>query len=359
MNSDEMKIKVWELIPKMVSALQDILSVGPSYNAMTSHLMGIHGMPKNRGNGQYMTWCLLNDNRTSILGVGALDNKDAKNINISHRNVIGKNMVVRSDLHNPDVVNYENETMLNSYRIFQDCIKQLCSILKNYIKKYPEKAYCGAFSRDMDLKFCPDSASSEFADYLVKVMLNQEILDYTGFEGPHKSKLLKVVSGKDYEIQPRIDFSKLRKGMSKGEALACLTLSEIAPNSKIIHQKKWKLCKDKKPLPFDFYDRENGLVIEIDGAQHFRSVDYFGGESSLAYTKSHDLLKNTFCSDNDIKLIRIDSSSRNVRSCLTRVYSEIENLPSVMLFGDGYDSTYITDCVPVDVAVTIDSWIDI
>lgn len=358
MDSEEMKINVWKLIPKMVSALQDILSIGPSYNAMMSHLMGIHAMPKNRGNGNFVTWCLLNDDTTSVLGLGALDSEDLKNVDGSIRKVTGKNMLIRPEMHNPAVLNYEKEMTLNSYRIFQDCIKQLCSILKNYIKKYPEKAYCGAFTRDMDLNFCPKSASGEFTDYLVKVMLNQGIIDYTGEIGPRNSKLLKVISDKEYDIQPQFDLSNFRKGMSKGEALACLTLSKIAPDSKIIHQKKWKSCKDKKPLPFDFYDRDNGIVIEIDGAQHFRSVDYFGGDKSLLYTKRHDLVKNTFCTDNDIKIVRIDSSSRDVRSCLGKVYSEIENLPSVMLFGDGYDSTYIKDCVPVDVAVTIDSWID-
>ena len=63
-------------------------------------------------------------------------------------------------------------------------------------------------------------------------------------------------------------------------------------------------CKDQKLLPFDFYI-DNKYIIEFDGSQHFKSFDFFGGEEKFKTRKIHDLLKNKYCFDNNIPLIRI------------------------------------------------------
>ena len=48
------------------------------------------------------------------------------------------------------------------------------------------------------------------------------------------------------------------------------------------------------------------MCVEYDGTQHFKSVDFFGGEESLKYTKINDKIKNNFCKKSNIKLIRIN-----------------------------------------------------
>lgn len=77
-----------------------------------------------------------------------------------------------------------------------------------------------------------------------------------------------------------------------------LELNEI----KFIQEKKFEDCKDILPLPFDFYLQEYNLCIEFDGQHHYESV--FGEEEHLK-TVEHDTIKNQYCKDNNIDLLRI------------------------------------------------------
>lgn len=64
-------------------------------------------------------------------------------------------------------------------------------------------------------------------------------------------------------------------------------------------------CRDKRSLPFDFYLSEFNAMIEYDGIQHFKPIDHFGGESALKETVKHDKIKNNYCKNNNIPLLRI------------------------------------------------------
>ncbi|WP_210466863.1 PDDEXK family nuclease [Rufibacter roseolus] len=73
-------------------------------------------------------------------------------------------------------------------------------------------------------------------------------------------------------------------------------------------EKSFTECRSKKPLPFDFYlPNHNGeqVLIELDGEQH--RVD---SPESLYYsrlTKKHDNIKDIYCIEKGIKLIRISN----------------------------------------------------
>lgn len=69
-------------------------------------------------------------------------------------------------------------------------------------------------------------------------------------------------------------------------------------------QKSFENCKDIRVLPFDFYVN-NKYIIEYDGVQHFESRAYFGGEEEFKITQEHDEIKNKYCKNNNIPLIRI------------------------------------------------------
>lgn len=58
-------------------------------------------------------------------------------------------------------------------------------------------------------------------------------------------------------------------------------------------------------MPFDFYLTDLNTMIEFDGIQHFEEVEYFGGYEKLLETRFNDEIKNQYCKNNDIKLIRI------------------------------------------------------
>lgn len=72
-----------------------------------------------------------------------------------------------------------------------------------------------------------------------------------------------------------------------------------------LRQYKFNECKDKRPLPFDFFLPELNVCIEYDGQQHYTPFSYFNGDEKLKYTQYHDSIKNLFCENNNIKLIRI------------------------------------------------------
>jgi len=90
---------------------------------------------------------------------------------------------------------------------------------------------------------------------------------------------------------------------SKGE----LEIYKYLINKNIFHIREFKFdnCKNIFKLPFDFYLPEYETCIEYDGEQHFKIIEYWGGEKRLNQTKINDKIKTEYCKNNNIKLIRI------------------------------------------------------
>lgn len=82
-------------------------------------------------------------------------------------------------------------------------------------------------------------------------------------------------------------------------------------NHKIDFEKeKWfPDCRDQNPLPFDFYLPKLNTIIEFDGRQHFDEVNLF--HYSLETVQKHDAIKNNYCHDHNINLIRIPYTKMN------------------------------------------------
>ena len=47
------------------------------------------------------------------------------------------------------------------------------------------------------------------------------------------------------------------------------------------------------------------LLIEYNGKQHYKSIEYFGGGKSLEIQQKRDFSKKQYCIKNNIKLIEI------------------------------------------------------
>ena len=90
---------------------------------------------------------------------------------------------------------------------------------------------------------------------------------------------------------------------SRGELQICDYLKRH--NIEYIQQFRFDDCKDKNTLPFDFYLPNYNMLIEYDGRQHYESVDIFGGEEQLKLQQKHDKIKDDFCKENGISLLRI------------------------------------------------------
>lgn len=96
-----------------------------------------------------------------------------------------------------------------------------------------------------------------------------------------------------------------RKTSSGEEKIRCI-LNNLCLKYK--EQYRFPDCKYKYTLPFDFaiFCNESLLcLIEYDGKQHYSPVELFGGEHGYLETKTRDEIKNNFCKNNDINLIRL------------------------------------------------------
>ena len=76
-------------------------------------------------------------------------------------------------------------------------------------------------------------------------------------------------------------------------------------NINYVWQKKFDHCKNINHLPFDFFLPDYNTIVEFDGIQHHKAVKRFGGEEGLTKTKKHDEIKNNYCKNNNISIIRL------------------------------------------------------
>ena len=108
--------------------------------------------------------------------------------------------------------------------------------------------------------------------------------------------------------------------MSKGEK----EIKKYLESNSIeyIFQHKFEECKDKQLLKFDFYIPKYNMCIEYDGEQHYMPIDFAGkGEEwaiqNMKNTQLRDRLKDQYCKDNNINMIRIP-------------YWEFENIKEIL-----------------------------
>jgi len=76
-------------------------------------------------------------------------------------------------------------------------------------------------------------------------------------------------------------------------------------NIKFIREKRFKNCKDKYTLSFDFYIPLYNICIEYNGIQHYKPVKYFGGVTTFEEQQKRDKIKKNYCDKNHIKLLII------------------------------------------------------
>ena len=76
-------------------------------------------------------------------------------------------------------------------------------------------------------------------------------------------------------------------------------------NIKYTYQMVFEDCRDIYPLPFDFYLPDYNSCVEYDHKQHFEPIEHFGGQEKFEIQQKHDNMKNEYCKNNGISLLRI------------------------------------------------------
>lgn len=151
-----------------------------------------------------------------------------------------------------------------------------------------------------------------------------------------KIKVTHNLCGNDIYITPD---KLLNRGQ---ECIYCNKLSRVSKGEKKIE--KWLKdneityerehtfddCVDNRKLPFDFaifnkYD-ELILLIEFDGQHHFTSIELWGGDENLKDTQRRDKIKNDYCNNNNINLLRIPYwEFDNIDKILEEEFGDISN----------------------------------
>ena len=132
--------------------------------------------------------------------------------------------------------------------------------------------------------------------------------------------------------------------MGSGCPLCCSSKGEIAVRNWLIknniefeEQKRFKDCKNIKPLPFDFYLPQYNLCIEFDGKQHFIPTNFKSNSTEEEKLKSFELLqirdniKTDYCKNNNINLLRI-KYTENIEEKLSEYFQNHGIIKELTLF---------------------------
>lgn len=149
--------------------------------------------------------------------------------------------------------------------------------------------------------------------------------EYTVDSYGHPIVTIECECGKEFDvcIYDFISLSKTRcntctQKTSKYEYLTEKWLNEN--NLDYIKEYRFEDCRYKKPLPFDFYLPKHNTCIEVDGQQHF----YSGGYYHTPEVFIRDNIKNKYCEDKEIKLIRIPFWHYYDKKYITTLSSNIQ-----------------------------------
>jgi len=151
------------------------------------------------------------------------------------------------------------------------------------------------------------SNTNDFIEKAKKVHGDKYTYDNVDYKG--SDKLVDITCPKHGDFSQQA-YNHLRGGgcprcsESKGELIIAKLLNTL--EIQYDRGKRFENCRGFcKPLSFDFYLPELNAVIEYDGLQHYEPVKRFGGKEKFKTQKIYDEIKNKYCKDNGIKMIRI------------------------------------------------------
>lgn len=243
--------------------------------------IGKHGRGKGRGNNK-----LKYDN-----------DEFKKNCNIKHNNKYDYTNTTYKGIKKQIIVNCKKhgEFSIQSYHHINGIGCQICSLESK--KRLKEE-----FIRE----------ASEIHNNKYKYIIDNDRVSTLD-----KIRILCPEHGEFYqnvETHLRGSGCNLCKTKSRGEIMIKEILDQY--NIKYFREKTFNDIENKR-LRFDFWIPDLRTIIEFDGRHHFLSIEYFGGDNYLNLIKKNDDIKNKYCYDNNIKLIRIN-------------YKQIKNIKKII-----------------------------
>lgn len=128
-------------------------------------------------------------------------------------------------------------------------------------------------------------------------------------DGSHMYWMCQCECGNQHEVSS----NRLKNGSTQScgcisTSIGEINIKKILEDNNISYAEQYTFSdlKNIKPLRFDFAIFENNKLvrlIEFDGIQHFKEQEYF--THGLTEIKNNDIIKNKYCKDNNIPLVRI------------------------------------------------------
>ena len=165
----------------------------------------------------------------------------------------------------------------------------------------------------------------EFIDKAKKI--HGDKYDYSLVEYFDSKTKVKIICSTHGEFEQKINDHLYGNGCpickeSKGERGVRIYLNDNNINYKPQH--RFSDCRDKNPLPFDFYLPEYNTCIEFNGKQHYTYLKFFH-KSKYYYKKQvkRDNIKKEYCANNNINLIVV-KENENIEKVLTEKLNKYE-----------------------------------
>jgi hypothetical protein len=221
------------------------------------------------------------------------NNISCKKQTYKQEKVIFKFKQIHGDKYDYSLVEYENNLTP---------VKIICPIHGEFLQTPKSHKKCGCPKCGNNIKL----TTEQFIEKARKI--HGDKFDYSLVEYVNARTKIKIICKKHGIFEQTPDNHYKYIGCPKccgsiGESEVRKILQE--KNIKFEEQKRFKNCKNKYTLPFDFYLPEYNLCIEYQGIQHFESIEWFGGKNKLQYTQQNDQIKRNYCKDNNIILLEI------------------------------------------------------
>jgi len=157
---------------------------------------------------------------------------------------------------------------------------------------------------------CNGGRLSTIGDFINKSKnVHNNKYDYTLVDYVNAQTKIKIICPKHGVFEQEANSHLMNHGcplcqISKGEEKVKLFLEK----NNIIYKKehRFKNCRYKQPLKFDFYLPYYNMCIEYDGEQHFKKWNgNRDTDENFNIRKIRDQIKNDYCKNNNINLLRI------------------------------------------------------
>lgn len=147
--------------------------------------------------------------------------------------------------------------------------------------------------------------TEEFIEKSKKI--HGEKYDYSLVEYKNRIKKVKIICPLHgvFEQYPHIHYRGVCPKCNESVGERTIRLFLEMKHINYLKQFKFNNCRNILPLPFDFYLPDLNICVEYDGRYHFEIIEQWGGINNLIYVQKNDEIKNNYCKENNIKLIRI------------------------------------------------------